>query len=288
MTLPPESGIVYAATMQDHFVEEAFLSAQTIKQRFPDLPITLFTDRVDHCLCRLGAFDCVAPARLPSDLRAPAARAQIARLKCLLDAPYARTLHLDTDTRVLTEEFPRLFALLDKFDVAMVETSEDDSFSRRHLGQRIFNSGMILFRKGGKTRRWLEAWLSLSYRNFQIASRAKLTDVPFLRHIPSEEVRRRLLFMDQVSQVEILTPEVNPFRLACHTLDASWNHRGSSRPENNRVPPKIVHFPELRKLLHADILSVAYAWKVGGRPSDAQVLYQYIDSRYPAAIRRAT
>jgi hypothetical protein len=279
--ISPESGIVYAATMKDHYVEEAFLSAETVKQRYPSLPITLFTDRPDHVLCRLGNFERVEQAQLPSNLDAPSAQAQIARLRCLLASPYERTLHLDTDTRVLTEELPQLFTRLEQLDVAMVETSVDDSFSRRHFGRRMFNSGLVLFRRTTKTREWLEAWFSLSERNFNIASQPVLRDVAFLQHIPREDVRRRLLFMDQVSLVEILTPEVNPFGLDVCILDPSWNHRGSSLPMNNRLPAKIIHFPELRKLVHADILSVAFAWKREGRSEAAEDLYRYIASRYP-------
>ena len=50
-------GIVYVATKHDRYLEEAFLSANSVKERFPDLPITLFTDLPRHPLCLTGRFD---------------------------------------------------------------------------------------------------------------------------------------------------------------------------------------------------------------------------------------
>jgi hypothetical protein len=281
--IDPQSGIVYAATMEDRYVEEAFLSAESVKRRFPTLPITLFTDKPDHALCGLGNFDDVVTVEHSGSLRNPFVLAQIARLRALLGSPYKRTLHLDSDTRVLTEELPQLFALLDRHDVAMVETAVDDSYSRRQFGRRMFNSGVILFRESAQTKRWLEGWLSVSQRNFRIANAPFLREVEALKHVPEEGVRRRLLRMDQISLVETLTPEVNLYGLQVHTLDPSWNHRGSQLRENNRIPVKILHFPELRKLVHADIQAVAFAWKSAGRAQGADALNRYIASRYPGS-----
>ena len=54
-------GILYVATKLDRYVEEAFLSAESAKQRYPDLSITLFTDRAASPLCSLGCFDRIEP-----------------------------------------------------------------------------------------------------------------------------------------------------------------------------------------------------------------------------------
>ena len=57
--MPTDQGIVYVATKQDRYVEEAFLSADSVKQWVPDMPITLFTDLPKHALCRTDRFDAV-------------------------------------------------------------------------------------------------------------------------------------------------------------------------------------------------------------------------------------
>lgn len=277
----PQRGIVYAASINDRFVEEAFLSAETVKQRYPTLPITLFTDRPQHVLCTMPCFDSVEPMAGVGGVRSPWAAGQLNRLRCLPRTPYDHTLHLDTDTQVLTEELPALFDLLDRMDVAMVETATDDSYSRVHFGKRMFNAGLILYRRNDKTRQWLETWAALSERNFQIAGLTPLPPVPALSHIAAEDIRRRLLFMDQISLVQMLSPDVNLTGLSVQTLDYSWNHRGSRLTENNRVPVKILHLPALKELTNADIQSLAFAWKQSGRTADAARLTDLIRSKYP-------
>src|SRR5262249_3793402 len=117
--------------------------------------------------------------------------------------PYARTLHIDTDTRVLTEELPWLFSLLDDIDVAMVETSIDDSYTRKHFGRPMFNTGFMLYRRNDLVWSLLEAWAAASERNFRLAGQTPLPTVAALEHVAAEDVRRRLLFMDQISFVEL-------------------------------------------------------------------------------------
>jgi hypothetical protein len=276
----PDNGIVYVATVNDRFVEEAFLSADSVKQRLPDLPITLFTDRPRHALCKLGVFDQVQAIERVQSFASNWAAGQLARLRCLPRTPYGRTLHLDTDTRVLTEELPWLFDRLDEADVAMVETAEDDSFSRLHSGLRMFNAGLILYRRADPVWKWLDTWSRLTERNFRLADQSPLPALPLLRHV-AEDVRRRLMYMDQISLVEILGPERNSFDLSVLNLDYSWNHRGSRKLENNRSAVRILHAPALKGLTHADILAVAFAWKRAGRGGDADALQTYVNNQYP-------
>jgi hypothetical protein len=275
-----ERGIVYVAVKQDRYVEEAFLSADSVKQRFPSLSITLFTDRPRHALCATDRFDAIEEISSLSGFASSWAEGLLSRARCLRRTPYARTLHIDTDTRVLTEELPALFDILDDIDVAMVETAVDDSYSRQHFGRRMFNGGLVLYRRNERIWAWLEAWAAASEQNFHLASQTPLPPVPILSHVAAEDVRRRLLFNDQISLVEILSPEVNRFDLALKILDYSWNHRGSRLPGNNRAPVRILHAPALKGLTHADILSVAFTWRRGGRSAEATALYEYIASKY--------
>ena len=211
----------------------------------------------------------------------PFSQGKIIRLRSLLLSPYIRTLHLDTDTRVLTEDLSGLFSLLDLYDVAMVETSTDDSYCRAQLGRRMYNSGVQLFRKTTKTTLWLEAWLSTTERNFEAASQPFISDIPSVKHVPSQDIRRKLLNMDQISLVEILSPEVNRFALRFFRLDPSWNYRGSKLPDNNVQPARIFHLPALRRLTRVDILTVAFVWRRWGRSEAAESLYRYISSLHP-------
>lgn len=119
---------------------KVFLSAESVKRRFPDLSVTLFTDGPDHVLCATGCFNNVEHVESTPGISSVSAAGKLNRLRCLVRTPYARTLHLDTDTRVLTEELPWLFGRLDDVNVALVEKAIDDSYSRRHLPALGINS----------------------------------------------------------------------------------------------------------------------------------------------------
>jgi hypothetical protein len=241
--MQPSRGILYVATRRDQYLEEAFLSAESIKQRFPSISITLFTDRPQHAVCNLGCFDSVRCVEAMSQFAVNWSDGQFDRICALLLTPYDRTLNLDTDTLVLTNELPNLFELLSDNDVGMAETSVDDSYSRQYSGRRMFNVGVILYRKNEKTWDLLKAWAALAKRNFQSVNALVLPPIAALEHIKDEVLKRRLLCIDQTALVELLSPEVNRFELAVKILDYSWNHRGSRLPENNREPVRIRHLP---------------------------------------------
>jgi hypothetical protein len=274
-------GIVYVATNHDRYIEEAFLSADSVKQRNPDLPVTLFTDLPDHTLCKTNRFDAVMPITGVQDIGSRWASGQLNRLRCLTRTPYARTLHLDTDTRVLTEELSSLFALLDEHDVGLVETMPDASYSRQHFGRPMFSAGFVLFRKTDIVWAWLQAWEELSERNFRWAGETPLPYVSILRHIADEEVRRRLLNMDQISLAELLSPEVNLFSLAVKNLDYCWNHSGSRQARNNRKLVRILHTHALKWMTHADLLARAFAMKQSSEARLAQQIDDYLRTKYP-------
>src|SRR5262249_5417233 len=151
----------------------------------------------------------------------------LSRVTALAHSPYARTLHIDTDTRLLAGDLPELFSPLDDVDVGMVEEAPDKSYSRKHSGLRMFNGGMMLFRRGEKMLALLEEWRRLTLRNILAAEQDPLPEIPLIAHVEDLVVRRKLLRNDQISLVEILNPTHNAFGLKVASLDPGWNYRGS-------------------------------------------------------------
>ena len=254
-----------------------------MRRRYPTLPIALFTDRPDHLLCQLDRFDTVTTIDSVSGLGSGWAEGQLNRLRCLPLTPYARTLHLDTDTRLLTPDLPWLFSLLEVNDAGLVEAVPDASFSRAQYGRPMFNAGVILYRNTSLMLECLAEWLALSDRNFRWASQTPLPPVGVLQHIADEQVRRRLMYMDQTSLAEILSPEVNTFGLALVTLAYPWNDRGSRDPANRRSPVKILHTPALKGLTHPDLMDLAFDWRQAGRTAQAQQIEDYLATKYPVS-----
>jgi hypothetical protein len=219
------AGVLYVASMRDSYLEEAACAARSVRERYPSLPIALFTDRPEHPVCANGVFDRVEAIERWPGRTTPWAEGQLNRIRSLPCTPFARTLHLDTDTQVLSPDLPSLFARLDEGEVGMVETTEDDSYARYHLGRRMFNTGVILYRRTTLVEQWLGEWAARSERNFRMVARARLPPLPFVDHVADEGVRRRLLSNDQVSLTEMLSPEINVLGLAMLQLDPLWNHR---------------------------------------------------------------
>jgi hypothetical protein len=243
-------GIIYVATRHDLFLEEAFLSAESVRQCCKGISITLFTDRPNHRLCGLGTFDRVERVNGVRDGAVTWALGVLDRLKQLSRTPYRHTLYLDTDTRVLTSDLPELFDQVAAADVAMAKTSLDDSLSRQHFGRPLFNTGVLLYRLNPKTRAWLDQWIVVSEHNLRLARQVPLPPTPGLDHVRDPRLRRKLLGNDQISLARMLTPTMNRTTLTVKMLDYSWNHRGSALPECNQVPIRIRHWPRESHEIH--------------------------------------
>jgi tetratricopeptide (TPR) repeat protein len=274
-------GVIYVATKLDRYVEEAFLSAESVKRHAPNLKVTLFTDRPQNPLCGVGCFDDVQTIASQSGFGLAWAEGQLDRIACLARTPYELTLHLDTDTRVFSDALSTLFRFLDEYDVAMVEERFDFSYASKHSGRRMFNAGFILYRRNAPVSQWLKLWEERVRRNFNMALKSPVPIVPELADVTDEDIRRLLLRMDQIALMEILSPEVNLLGLQLMTLDDSWNYRGTKSSENKNGSVKIVHSEEYKASTKADILDVALAWLKAGSDDRAQRLYDYIAYTLP-------
>ncbi|MGZ6253084.1 MAG: 2OG-Fe(II) oxygenase family protein [Candidatus Binataceae bacterium] len=272
----PTQGVLYVASNHDRYVEEAFLSAESLKRRCPGTSVTLFTDRPDNALCGSDCFDSVLAIPATDPLTSDWAEGQLKRIACLRVSPYAQTLHIDTDTRIISPDVAQLFSLLENVDVAMVEDPPDKSYARRLADNPMFNGGLLLYRQSEKVAAFLAEWQRLTRRNFIAAESAPLPDIETVSHIADEVIRRNLLRIDQIAFTEIFSPTINTFGLAVTTLDAVWNYRGSRHPDFVRASPKILHLHEFKAVTRAGILKVAEAWQSAGRAAESERLYDYV------------
>ena len=225
MDTSSDRGVLYVATRKPQYIEEAFISALSLKRYATTLKAVLFTDIPDHPLCSLGVFNQVRPIR-NKPAPTPAGQALISRANALLRTPFKYTLHLDTDTIVRTSELDSLFQELENdVDIGMVEDSADISFTCLHLKRRMFNAGVILFRKTQAVMELLESWRDVSKRNFLASAQKNLPCFAILEHVKDDAIRRRLLRSDQTSLTELLNPEDSLYPVLVKSLDNSWNSR---------------------------------------------------------------
>ncbi len=276
-------GMVYVATRRPHYVAEAFLSAHSARDFLPELPITLCTDLYQLPFARSPCFSNVVPLETRRRYRSLWAEGQLDRIRALRNSPYDYTLHLDTDTRVLAPEFPDLFRLLDDIDIGMAICQPDVSKCAQMTGLPMFNVGFILFRKSPGVMQLLEAWENLTRENFELGNLDVPPKTAVTGHIDDPEVRRELLFMDQTSFVQLLSPGVNRFGLRLQVMDEAWNFRSTGRGRTFDRPVKISHHPELRGRLGEDIVQRAGQYLRAGNAAHALELLQSLhDELVPA------
>jgi Nucleotide-diphospho-sugar transferase len=143
-------GVVYIATGAAH-VEAARQSALSVRATNPDLGIALFSD-----VPAAGpGFDRVEPIAEPH-LRS--------KVDYLPRTPFAETLYLDTDTRVLGP-LDDLFDVLERFDLALAQRAYVRANRKRAVWRHVVpaafpehNGGVLLYRASPAAIGFLEAW----------------------------------------------------------------------------------------------------------------------------------
>jgi tetratricopeptide (TPR) repeat protein len=178
--------------------------------------------------------------------------------------------------------------LFDRFvdtDVAMIQDPVEHSYARKHSGRAMYNAGFVLYRRSPDVLSWLAQWISSTEKNFRLAELNSLPHLPELSHVEDESVRRELLRMDQISLMELISPDVNRVGLKVQTLDYEWNYRGGLRG-GNTASIKIAHLQDFRARTLNDILLLAYYWAKHSDTDRASLLYDYVADRQRPTSRR--
>jgi hypothetical protein len=147
------NGIIYAATGASYF-DEALRSARS----------SLRFNAVPHLICTDQSVD-VREDGLQIRSYSPSGNPYADKIRCMIDSPFERTVYLDTDTYVL-DQMVELFALLDRFDVAVSHAPGYRGLSDPDVPRAFyeFNTGLVAFRAGQKTAALLADWLQTYLR----------------------------------------------------------------------------------------------------------------------------
>lgn len=146
-------GIVYIAT-GERFIQEASLSAESVKSVMPETPITLMTDtEVEYDI-----FDDVVHIEGPRYDFGD----QVSHLE---QTPYDRTIFLDSDI-YLDNPIDDLFDVLDEFDLAAAHNQRNYSSKRVDMDaiEAIpecfpeYNSGVVAFETSPRVMEFFDQW----------------------------------------------------------------------------------------------------------------------------------
>lgn len=143
-------GVIYIATGGAH-IEAARRSAASVRRHNPDLSIAVFSDEAHPG----PEFDIVEPVA--------GAHAR-SKLDYMPESPFAETLYLDTDTRVLGG-LADMFRLLERFDLAAAHRVRDTARVLRPTEPDVVpssfpehNGGVILYRARPEVTAFLRQW----------------------------------------------------------------------------------------------------------------------------------
>lgn len=141
------AGVFYIAT-GDQFVAEAEVSAQSVRDAMPNIPIAIATDINPDF-----EFDYVINITDPDYTFTD----QISHLH---RSPFQRTLHLDTDTYVYTDS-GELFDLLDQFDVAAAHNHNRSAFNVPGIPKSFpeYNTGVVVYENTDQFQNFTQSWM---------------------------------------------------------------------------------------------------------------------------------
>jgi hypothetical protein len=260
-------GVVYIATGQA-FVDEALISARSVRERMAALPIALFTD-LEHLVSHPPyPVDLVF---LIKDVR----KSCLDKMYPLLDTPFERTLFLDTDT-YLCDRVDELFEILDHYDIAVVHPPYRVQYEIEGIPECFPepNTGVIVFRRSPEALKAIGQW-PVEYDRQQASERKP--------HHDQHSFRAALYGSD--ARVLILPHEYN-FR----NIGPNFAGKGS------RV--KIIHgrhasFERLERRLNASLdcrVFLTHPWRIFSAEfvtykSSFEALCNGIFERLPASLR---
>lgn len=270
-----DNGVVLFATYASHYLLHAYLSAVSARQFLPETPISLFTDRTDHPLVGLPVFDRVESVEIRQEFKNDWATGKFLRIDALRRSVYEKTLHVDCDTRFRSAEATAIFQILDDYEIGLVECAPDASYTRRRYGRRLFNGGVIAYRKTDGVCRFFDHWQRLNRMHHEASAAPTLPDFDYLEHIPEEAVKRRLLLMDQLGMAQLLSPEVNVYDLDVVILERRWNDRRYYKERDADEPEPIIdHASHLDRRLYADTLQELVRLMRGGDRDCALIVFE--------------
>lgn len=157
-----KQGYVYAA-FGTKYIDEAKVSAKSLRAVEPSAHITLFTDNQ----LSIEGFDHIREIELPTN---SGERNEFGYLKdgfslkiaALCESPYNKTCFVDTDTFFL-DSCSELFDYLDHYDILAAQDPSDDSQieieGKVYANYFAYNTGVICYNQNEKVQSFLRSWM---------------------------------------------------------------------------------------------------------------------------------
>lgn len=142
----PRNGVIYCATRKKLFLDEALISANSVKKYNKRIGISIFVDKKikeilenkDHL------FDSIHIIEKPEYSFGD-------KIFTMKNTPYQKSFYLDCDT-LITDDFSEIFNILETYDMAAINIP----FKNRRYPE--FNAGIVAFRMNEQVKNFLHIW----------------------------------------------------------------------------------------------------------------------------------
>lgn len=250
-------GVIYVAT-GEKYVDEARVSAASLKDNMPNIHVTLFSDKD----AQGNHFDEIVLVENPQYGMAD-------KILSIQRSPFERTLYLDADTYIC-DDISELFPLLDRFDIAATHKGRRFWFPAEGVPESFpeFNGGIILFKNSPLVRDLFADW----YRRFRQQEVSE--DFPA---VPDEATFREAMYFSNV-RIATLTSEYN-----CQFGHFGGFHHRTVKILHGRHP----NLPAIARVINANTGKRVFVWQERRRTLKVIPHQQYtLLHRIQHAIRR--
>lgn len=218
-----EFGILFVATRDGRYVDEALASLKSLKAAAPDVPASLMTSMPGMLDGQEHDFDLVLTIPTTRGHGSHLAEARLDRWLALLRSPYERTLLLDTDVAVISDTISEMAGILEHADLALVRGNDQQALPET-LAQHAYGTHLMGIRRSAAADHLIEE-LGNSFRaQLALADDAEAIlegDLSGLARLP-ESQRTNLLCSDNLALSRILQSGSQHPDLVLHELDGTW------------------------------------------------------------------
>ncbi len=231
-------GYLYVATGK-RYLEEAIVSAKSLRQCNPDVHVTLITDKP----IKSSYFDEIQILDIDKTDTNGSKNFKILGLQ---HSPYERTFFVDTDTYFI-EDCKELFRLLQFHDILIAHAPGDRRMVRINdkdlEGYLSYNSGVIVFNKSENIKKLFNEWYQLCVRNIYKGDQPPLMHAlltnPVKIYVLQQSYNLRTAFIVSVPAfcVKILHGRNKDLHEIAQIVNNDTSEQRAWNPNNNKMIP---------------------------------------------------
>lgn len=145
----PQNGIIYCATGKKFFLDEALISAESVRRYNKNIGISIFVDKKIGKILenQKHSFNSIHIIENPEYTFGD-------KIFSMINTPYQRSFYLDCDTLII-EDFSEIFSILKKWDIGAINIP----FKNQRYPE--YNAGIIAFRMNQQVKEFLKIWDNL-------------------------------------------------------------------------------------------------------------------------------